>query len=51
MLRKQALQARQKLVSKLTIIGALLRSLSERTVRHTKDSPKCARGEGHQVFL
>jgi hypothetical protein len=23
----------------------------ERTVRHTKDCPKCARGEGHQVFV
>ena len=27
--------------------GALL----ERTVRHTKNCPKCARGEGHQVFV
>jgi hypothetical protein len=26
-------------------------SLLERTVRHTKDCPKCARGEGHRVFV
>jgi hypothetical protein len=36
----------------LPICGELLRgSLLERTVRHTKDCPKCARGEGHQVFV
>src|SRR5438445_13492442 len=48
MIREQTLRARQKLVSKLPISGELLRgSLLERTVRHTKDCPKCARGEGH----
>jgi hypothetical protein len=26
-------------------------SLLERAVRHAKDCPKCARGEGHQVFV
>src|SRR6476646_3884490 len=26
-------------------------SLLERTVRHTKGCPKCARGEGHHVFV
>jgi hypothetical protein len=36
----------------LPICGELLRgSLLERTIRHTKDCPKCARGEGHQVFV
>src|SRR5262249_20047605 len=50
MIREQALRARQKLVGKLPVTGELLRgSLLERTVRHTKDCPKCARGEGHQV--
>jgi hypothetical protein len=39
-------------IGKLPITGELLRgSLSERTVRHTKDCSKCARGEGHQVFV
>jgi len=52
MIREQALRARQKLVSKLPITGEILRgSLLERTVRHTKDCPKCARGEGHRVFV
>src|SRR5260370_28083517 len=52
MIREQTLQARQKVVSKLPVTGELLRgSLLERTVRHTKDCPKCARGEGHQDFV
>jgi hypothetical protein len=52
MIRERTLRTREKLVSKLPINGELLRgSLLERTVRHTKDCPKCARGEGHQVFV
>ena len=52
MIREQALRTREKLVSKLPISGELLRgTLLERTVRHTKNCPKCARGEGHQVFV
>lgn len=52
MIREQTLRARQKLVGKLPITGELLRgSLLERTVRHSKDCPKCARGEGHRVFV
>jgi hypothetical protein len=46
MIREQTLRARQKLVGKFPITGELLRgSLLERTVRHTKDCPKCARGD------
>ena len=52
MIREQTLRARQKLVGKLPITGDLLRgSLLERTIRHTKGCPKCARGEGHHVFV
>ena len=52
MIREQTLRARQKLVGTLPITGEILRgSLLERTVRHTKDCPKCERGEGHQVFV
>src|SRR6266568_5336470 len=52
MIREQTLRVRQRLVSKLPISGELLRgSLLERTIRHTKGCPKCARGEGHQVFV
>ena len=43
---------RDKLLSKLPMTGELLRgSLLERTIRHTKDCPKCSRGEGHRVFV
>ena len=52
MIRDRTLHARVKLVGKLPVTGELLRgSLLERTVRHTKGCPKCARGEGHQVFV
>jgi hypothetical protein len=52
MIRHRALQARDKLAAKLPLTGDLLRgSLLERTVRHTKDCTKCARGEGHRVFV
>jgi hypothetical protein len=44
MIREQTIRTRDKLVSKLPITGELLRgTLLERTVRHTKDCPKCAR--------
>lgn len=52
MIRDRTLDAREKLVGKLPISGELLRgTLLERTVRHTKNCPKCARGEGHHVFV
>jgi hypothetical protein len=52
MIRERTLRAREKLISKMPITGELLPgSLLERTVRHTKDCPKCARGEGHHVFV
>jgi hypothetical protein len=52
MIRDRALHAREKLVGKLPVTGELLRgSLLERTVRHTKGCKKCARGEGHRVFV
>src|SRR5271165_597524 len=52
MIRDRTIQTREKLISKLPVTGELLRgSLLDRTVRHTKDCPKCARGEGHRVFV
>jgi hypothetical protein len=52
MIREHAVHKREKLVSKLPVTGELLRgSLLERTIRHTKGCPKCARGEGHHVFV
>jgi len=50
--RTRTLQRREKLVGNLPTTGELLRgSLLERTVRHRSGCPKCARGEGHQVFV
>ena len=52
MIRDEALRARERLVGELRLTGELLRgSLLERTVRRTKGCPKCARGEGHRVFV
>jgi hypothetical protein len=52
MKRDEVLLARRKLVDELPITGELLRgSLLERTIRHSSGCPKCARGEGHQVFV
>ena len=52
MIRDQALHKRERLVSKPPDTGELLRgSLLERTIRHRKGCPKCARGEGHHVFV
>ena len=51
MIRERTIRTRE-LVSRLPVSGELLRgTLLERTVRHTKNCPKCARGEGHQVFV
>lgn len=52
MIRSRTLQAREKLLRNLPVTGELLRgTLLERTVRHSRNCPKCARGEGHQVFV
>lgn len=52
MIRNRTIQAREKLLGKLPVTGELLRgSLLERTVRHRSGCPKCARGEGHRVFV
>jgi len=52
MILERTLRKRQKLVETLPITGELLRgSLLERVVRHKTGCPKCARGEGHQVYV
>jgi hypothetical protein len=52
MIRHRTLQTRERLLGKLPTTGELLRgSLLERTVRHRRGCPKCARGEGHRVFV
>ena len=52
MIRDRTHAARDKLVDRLPVRGELLRgTLLERTVRHKSGCPKCARGEGHRVFV
>src|SRR6184192_4026099 len=52
MIRDRTLAARDKLVDQLPVTGGLLRgTLLERIVRHRSGCPKCARGEGHRVFV
>jgi hypothetical protein len=52
MTRKQADAARNKLLARLTGLGGVLRgSLLERTIHHSSGCPKCARGEGHPLWV
>ena len=52
MIRDEAIRARDQLSRALPISHEIVRgSLIERTVRHRSGCPKCARGEGHKVFV
>lgn len=52
MTRKQAVQRRDKLAARLSGLADVLRgSLLERTVHHSSGCPKCARGEGHPLWV
>lgn len=52
MTRTQAIRSRDRLVAKLSHLGDVLRgSLFERTTRHSTGCPKCARGEGHALWV
>jgi hypothetical protein len=52
MTRKQASASRDKLVRRLAGLGDVLRgSLLERTTHHSGGCPKCARGEGHPLWV
>jgi hypothetical protein len=52
MTRKQAAAGRDKLLARLTGLGEVLRgSLLERTTHHSSGCPKCARGEGHPLWV
>jgi hypothetical protein len=52
MTRKQAIQRRDKLAARLSSPGEVLRgSLLERTVHHSSGCPKCARGDGHPLWV
>src|SRR6266568_2265785 len=52
MTHKQAAQKRDRLTASLSHLGDVLRgSLLQRTVRHSSGCPKCARGEGHPLWV
>jgi hypothetical protein len=52
MTHKQVLRARQKVLDRLPCAGEILRgSLLQRTVHHSSGCPKCARGEGHPLWV
>src|SRR6195256_2243738 len=52
MTREQAIRKREKLAAKLPpAIGVLRGSLLQRTIRHSSGCLKCARGEGHLLWV
>src|SRR5580658_10624442 len=52
MTRKRAIHSLDKLAAGLANLGQVLRgSLFERTVHHSTGCPKCARGEGHPLWV
>jgi hypothetical protein len=52
MKHQKVAKARQRLAARLPDPTQILRgSLLERTVRHKRGCPKCARGEGHRVWV
>jgi hypothetical protein len=52
MTRSQAIRSRDRHAAKLSELGSVLRgSLFERTIHHSSGCPKCARGEGHPLWV
>jgi hypothetical protein len=52
MTRRQVASTRGKLLARLTDLGSVLRgSLLERTIHHSSGCLKCARGEGHPLWV
>ena len=52
MTREQAIRKREKLAAKLSPATGVLRgSLLQRTIRHSSGCLKCARGEGHLLWV
>jgi hypothetical protein len=52
MTRQRAIRNRDKLTAKLSNLGDVLRgSLFERTIHHSSGCPKCARGDGHPLWV
>jgi len=52
MKREQAIRKRDKLAARLSSASGVLRgSLLQRTIRHSSGCLKCARGEGHPLWV
>ena len=52
MTREQAIRKRQKLAGQFSSPSGVLRgSLLQRTIHHSSGCPKCARGEGHPLWV
>jgi uncharacterized protein DUF6788 len=52
MTRNQAIRNRDRLAAKLPNLAEVLRgSLFERTIHHSSGCPKCARGDGHPLWV
>jgi hypothetical protein len=52
MKRRQAIRKRERLVAHLSSAADVLRgSLLQRTLRHSSGCSKCARGEGHPLWV
>jgi hypothetical protein len=52
MTHKQATRKRGQLAARLSGLGDVLRgSLLQRTLHHSSGCPKCARGEGHPLWV
>jgi hypothetical protein len=52
MTRKQAIRKRERLAAQLSSAADVLRgSLLQRTLRHSSGCAKCARGEGHPLWV
>ena len=52
MKHKEILRQRERLTRQLPSAAEIVRgSLLERTIRHRRGCPKCARGEGHTVWV
>jgi hypothetical protein len=52
MTREQAIRKREKLAAKLSsAIGVLRGSLLQRMIHHSSGCSKCARGEGHPLWV
>jgi hypothetical protein len=52
MTREQAIRKRERLAARLSNLDNVVRgSLLQRTVHHSRGCPKCARGEGHPLWV